>query len=87
MEEITDYTAHMDQRLVLIFACVIAAAFILLLIFDAIRRRRLRARGPGRDRGSSSQPGFFKRTASSFRGLREELRRQETRKSRRDRRK
>jgi hypothetical protein len=88
MQEITDYSAHMDQRLVLLFAAVVAAVFILLIVFDNSRRRRFRARGPGRDRSSSSRPGFFKRTASSFRSLREELQRRDARKSRRhDRRK
>jgi hypothetical protein len=82
MEEINNLTARMDQRLVLWIAGIVAVAFVALLVFDNIRRRRLH----GRNRNSPSQPGFFRRTTSSFRDLRDELERREASR-RRDRRK
>jgi hypothetical protein len=82
MDQIENLPARLNQPLVVWIAGAIAAAFILLIIFDVVRRSRLRARRRGRS-NRPPQPGFLKQTVASFQELRRELRRRNDRKERR----
>ena len=80
MEELNNFIAGLSESALLWVAVAVAAAFVLFLIFDTIRRRRRRHSSA---LGHSQRRNPFRRALGAYHDITRELERRKQRKDRR----